>query len=254
MGVALLLRHDLEEDPHVLAICQERGMDPELCVMTLRRVWRHADKHTQDGWIPQANHRTVDMIAGFTGFAAAMEKVGWLEVSLQGVQIPDFHDWLGEKAIKKLAGIVEPRGKRHKVVEGFEEFWKAYPKKMGKDAALRAWCAIKPKGDLLKAINRGLERDRVSEQWTKQKGRFIPYAATWLNGKRWEDDPHEGHERNVGRPGRLPSEPGKFAHLSQSVSAEAPAGPEPGLFDQQATGDQPDSPGAQEGDPLAGLW
>ncbi|MNH08813.1 hypothetical protein D3C79_682460 [compost metagenome] len=28
----------------------------------------------------------------------------------------------------------------------------------------------------------------VSTDWTKDGGQFIPHAATWLNGKRWEDE------------------------------------------------------------------
>ena len=27
-----------------------------------------------------------------------------------------------------------------------------------------------------------------SHDWTKDGGQFIPHAATWLNGKRWEDE------------------------------------------------------------------
>lgn len=28
----------------------------------------------------------------------------------------------------------------------------------------------------------------VSADWTKDGGQYIPHAATWLNGKRWEDE------------------------------------------------------------------
>jgi hypothetical protein len=27
-----------------------------------------------------------------------------------------------------------------------------------------------------------------SQQWTKDGGQFIPMPATWLNGRRWEDE------------------------------------------------------------------
>jgi hypothetical protein len=33
-----------------------------------------------------------------------------------------------------------------------------------------------------------LEKQKRSEQWQKDNGKFIPHAATWLNGKRWEDE------------------------------------------------------------------
>ena len=32
-----------------------------------------------------------------------------------------------------------------------------------------------------------LEQHKKSPQWTKDGGQFIPYPATWLNGKRWKD-------------------------------------------------------------------
>ncbi|MBO5837238.1 MAG: hypothetical protein J6Q92_05025 [Oscillospiraceae bacterium] len=40
-----------------------------------------------------------------------------------------------------------------------------------------------PLDTLLSAI----DRQKKSAQWTKDNGQFIPYPATWLNGKRWED-------------------------------------------------------------------
>ena len=32
-----------------------------------------------------------------------------------------------------------------------------------------------------------IEAQKKSPQWTKDGGQFIPHPATWLNGKRWED-------------------------------------------------------------------
>jgi len=27
-----------------------------------------------------------------------------------------------------------------------------------------------------------------TEVWTKEGGKFIPHPATWINGRRWEDE------------------------------------------------------------------
>lgn len=70
----------------------------------------------------------------------------------------------------------------------FSLFWTAYPKKVGKAAALKAFqnAQNRPRiDDLLKAI----ERARLSEQWRKDGGQFIPNPATWLNQGRWDDEP-----------------------------------------------------------------
>lgn len=66
----------------------------------------------------------------------------------------------------------------------FDLFWDAYPKKKAKQDAEKAFAKITvPVQFLLNAI----EAQKKSEDWQKDNGRFIPYPATWLNGKRWED-------------------------------------------------------------------
>jgi hypothetical protein len=70
----------------------------------------------------------------------------------------------------------------------FEVFWKAYPRKVNKQAAEKAFNKLKPNEDLFKAIMAGLENHKKSNQWTRDNGQYIPHASTWLNGKRWEDE------------------------------------------------------------------
>ncbi|MDN7489490.1 hypothetical protein QZM35_17420 [Burkholderia sp. AU45274] len=69
----------------------------------------------------------------------------------------------------------------------FEKFWAIYPRKDSKVQAERAFSKIAPNEQLLAKILAGVQRAATSEQWSKDEGRFIPYASTWLNGKRWED-------------------------------------------------------------------
>ena len=33
-----------------------------------------------------------------------------------------------------------------------------------------------------------LAEQKKSKDWTKDGGQYIPYPATWLNGKRWQDE------------------------------------------------------------------
>lgn len=69
----------------------------------------------------------------------------------------------------------------------FESFWKAYPKKVGKGAAEKAWQKIKPSERLLNEMVEAIQKQRTSKEWIKEDGQFIPNPATWLNQKRWED-------------------------------------------------------------------
>lgn len=71
----------------------------------------------------------------------------------------------------------------------FETFWEAYPKKASRLNALKSWEKLNPDSKLIREISAALESQKKSEQWKKENGRFIPYAAKWLNERRWEDIP-----------------------------------------------------------------
>lgn len=73
-------------------------------------------------------------------------------------------------------------------VETFDKFWQAYPNRKAKANALKAWNKIKPDSSLLAKILESLEVAKSSDGWKKDGGKFIPHPATWLNGKRWEDE------------------------------------------------------------------
>jgi hypothetical protein len=70
----------------------------------------------------------------------------------------------------------------------FDDFWEAYPKKVGKTAAKRKWDHLKPDMNLKAKILRAVYAQKKSDQWAKDGGQFIPHPATWLNQGRWEDE------------------------------------------------------------------
>ena len=72
--------------------------------------------------------------------------------------------------------------------ERFAGFWKAYPKKVGKEAARRAFMKVKPSADLLQRMLTAIQEQKQADQWRKDNGQFIPNPATWLNQGRWEDE------------------------------------------------------------------
>ena len=72
-------------------------------------------------------------------------------------------------------------------LDWFEAFWNIYPRKDNKQAALRAWCKLKPDRALCGVMAAALERDKHSKQWCKDGGEFIPMASTWINQRRWND-------------------------------------------------------------------
>lgn len=73
----------------------------------------------------------------------------------------------------------------------FQEFWKSYPRKVGKAAALKAWKRIKPNDDLAERMLHAVSEQSKSEDWRKDRGKYIPHPTTWLNGGRWDDEQEE---------------------------------------------------------------
>jgi hypothetical protein len=76
--------------------------------------------------------------------------------------------------------------KKEVVKDGFEDFWKTYPRKVNKKEALASW--KKAKTPVLDIIIKTIEKQKTSDQWLKDNGQFIPYPSTWLNQERWNDE------------------------------------------------------------------
>ncbi len=70
----------------------------------------------------------------------------------------------------------------------FEEFWRAYPRKVGKGAARKAWGRVPADvafADLMVAVDGLARRHRALPA---QDRRFTPHPTTWLNQERWDDE------------------------------------------------------------------
>jgi len=79
--------------------------------------------------------------------------------------------------------VPPPGGRVAKVDDGFDAFWAAYPNKVGKKAAQKAWKKHRPPLD---ACLRALEWQSKTVKWITG---FIPNPATWINRGSWEDEP-----------------------------------------------------------------
>ncbi|MGY4931601.1 hypothetical protein ACWD7T_10850 [Streptomyces sp. 900116325] len=71
----------------------------------------------------------------------------------------------------------------------FDEFWSRYPRKAGKSEAVKSWVKAMKDGadtDLLLGAVKAHADYHVA---VKTEQQFIPHASTWLNQKRYEDEP-----------------------------------------------------------------
>ena len=82
---------------------------------------------------------------------------------------------------------------------GFDRFWAAYPRRVGKQDALKAWGQLNPDDDLVDLIVAGVERWKTCDLWTRDGGKFICYPATFIRGRRWEEDDHPDVQPTPGK-------------------------------------------------------
>lgn len=218
----------LECETSVYEICDVTVVT-RVTVGSLLSVWAAVnDCASQDGFVKGITLFEVDEMAGVPGFGNAMETVGWVEETEQGLVFPNFHEhntvgkerssgaktgaqrtreWRERKATVTDGSDVTVTSQRdHREEKNreeknnsssldamFEEFWTAYPKKVSKAAALKAYRKIKPSESLQAEILAAVSRAKTSVDWSKDDGQFIPYPASWLNARRWEDEaPSQG--------------------------------------------------------------
>lgn len=208
------------DKPEVLAIAARMGWDdPDLAVGKLFRVWRWFDQHTTEGNAPGVTPALLDRIAGVSGFAEAMSFAGWLLISDDGLTLPNFSKHCGKTAKERAqtarrvavhkdlqkanAEVTQaplptalPREEKRRSKQpltpspaGFGEFWSAYPRRRNRGDAEKAWRALKPDDSLQARILEAVEVAKTRDDWRKDGGQFIPYPASWLRAKGWEDEP-----------------------------------------------------------------
>lgn len=68
----------------------------------------------------------------------------------------------------------------------FLQFWEAYPRKVDRQEAMRTWIKGLLDGSIAEILA-GLAQWKQTEQWSDQDK--IPYPSTWLNKRRWKENP-----------------------------------------------------------------
>lgn len=135
-----------------------------------------------------ANTNTMPIISGISegeeGAAPACAGEGTPTGSqdiINNINIPHTPEIEGVRGGKRARRTAAPD-------ERFDRFWAAYPRKVGKESARKAWAKIQLTDELLAAMLKALEAQKKTKDWLKDGGQYIPHPSTWLNGKRWEDE------------------------------------------------------------------
>jgi len=141
----------------------------------------------------------LEMMTGFNSgiFSKAYDvlsdaNIGWIECYKESPAMPGDHP--DEPGRWPIEGRKEGRNRTHQNeasanADGGGDFgmlWSAYPKKVGKASALKAW--QRSKHPPIQAVLARLESLKASDQWKKDGGQFIPHPATWINRGGWDDE------------------------------------------------------------------
>lgn len=108
------------------------------------------------------------------------------------------------------------------LARGFLAFWQAYPRKVGKDAAAKAFAKAMGRiteDDPLTVILTGVER--ALPGWTDPD--FTPHPATWLNAGRWDDEPPPIRENRNDRPANDHRSSASYAQPSRAERDQSAA-------------------------------
>jgi hypothetical protein len=122
----------------------------------------------------QIEYRTSDNNEHFLQYMNALWKENWI--------------YCGEKWDKLVFYREIPKERKARVIltgDDFEDFYKLYPRKIAKKDAQVMWKRLDEKTKLL-----AIEWLRRYIVYWEKKGietQYLPYPASWINGKRWDD-------------------------------------------------------------------
>lgn len=203
----------LSRKPEVVAMARILKKPKAHIVGLLVEFWSWLDANSSNGVVTLLSVDDIDDVVLTQGFGVALMHVKWLlyDELTQTCTVPNFERHNGKSAKKRALNaerqsefrikngieprnsFVTPKATPEKIREdikpsvqnpdGFERFWKAYPRRVAKGYAVKVWARLKPTDSLQ---NRMLECLRDT-QWDHDPKK-IPHPATWLNGKRWLDE------------------------------------------------------------------
>lgn len=100
-GDWLKVEQNTPDKPEVWAIAEMMGIDPDQAFGIIFRCWCWFDSHTESGSAKSVTKALLDRKLGATGFAEAMESVGWLVETDDGLTLPNFLRHNGSTAKKR---------------------------------------------------------------------------------------------------------------------------------------------------------
>ena len=98
-----------------------------------------------------------------------------------------------QKAEQEAKANLEAKAKakaesESQLLKNFELFWSVYPNKKSKKTAFEKFKRIDFKKTSFESIMISLEKQKQSDDWTKNGGQYVPMPQTWIFNERWTDE------------------------------------------------------------------
>ena len=98
-----------------------------------------------------------------------------------------------QKAEQEAKANLEAKAKakaesESQLLKKFELFWSVYPNKKSKKTAFEKFKRIDFKKTSFESIMISLEKQKQSDDWTKNGGQYVPMPQTWIFNERWTDE------------------------------------------------------------------
>lgn len=156
----------------------------DLCDMSRRSVEGHMNILENMGLIKRINRFKEQGGKTSNGYILYLN-----DSDTQNLRIPCANSAHGDTQNLRMNNLGSNNlGSINNNIDHFDVFWEAYPKKMAKGQAKKAWAKAIKSEDAQTIIDATVGYAICQKGKDKQ---FIPYPASWLNAERWKDEPEE---------------------------------------------------------------
>ena len=151
-----------------------------------------SESHQSDGVLPHTKKLAFRLRISEKNLCNVLSQLSnWL-IQLDNSTITDCYqtdapERAREETETETETDIRASAKQESQLEHFETFWVSYPRKKNKGDAEKAWRVVRPDAALLSRILGAVEVAKRGDDWRKESGKYIPYPASWLRAKGWED-------------------------------------------------------------------
>lgn len=202
-----------EEGRRIVRVDQHRDWGWRVVNYAKYRAIRNEDDRAEQNRLAQARWREKHKVS--------QSKPASASVSAPSSESAQAEAEADTEANTKTLRAAKPRSSASDAA--FDMLWQQYPRHTARKTALQAFQRIGPSAELLDEMLAAVAVQRTTKGWLDG---FVPHLGTWLNGKRWEDQPPKQAQQSHETPRQAAARQWAQAN-SPLAAARAPNDPAP---------------------------